>query len=417
MQQLREEDPLWDDLQEIQKAADRAAGLTRQLLAFSRKQVLQPRIISLNEVVIGMEKMLRRLIGEDIDLALALAPNLWTVKTDPGQIEQVIMNLAVNSRDAMPDVGKLTIETANVKLDADYTARHAMVTPGAYVLLAVSDTGCGMDEATQQRVFEPFFTTKEVGKGTGLGLSTAYGIIKQSGGDIWVYSEPGKGTAFKIYLPRTVESVEAAVKALSGEYPAVGNETVLVVEDEEAVRNIAVRVLRAAGYTVLAAANGVEALLACEEHQGEIDLLLTDVVMPQMSGRQLAEQVQQLRPELRVLYMSGYTDNAIVHHGILEAGIQYISKPFAPDDLTRKVRKVLSVKTDAGIKEQPLDKDALQALPQDILGRLRKAVIAARYDEIVELVETIRIADPNLAAGLRRMVDMFDYDGMRDLLR
>jgi PAS domain S-box-containing protein len=427
----REGDPLKNDLLEVKKAGERAVALTRQLLAFSRKQVLQPVPLNLNEIAEGVEKMLRRILGEDIDFVQVLAPDLGLTLADRGQIEQVLMNLVVNARDAMPEGGKLTIETSNVELDEKYTARHVAVNPGSYVQLSVTDTGCGMDEQAKARIFEPFFTTKEKDKGTGLGLSTVYGIVKQSGGDIWVYSEPGQGTTFKIYLPRDLSDTAAAVVT---EFPSVprrvtGTETILVVEDEEGLRKVAGRALEAAGYTVLAAADGDEALLTSAQHVGDIHLLLTDVVMPRMGGRVLAERLTKTRPTLKVLYMSGYTDNAIVHHGVLDAGTHFLAKPFTAADVTRKVREALDsgipnppdghekeVRADAEMEEQPLDKDALRALPPDVLGKLRKAVIAARYDEIVELIETIRATKPDVATGLRRMTDLFDYDRMRDLL-
>jgi two-component system, cell cycle sensor histidine kinase and response regulator CckA len=334
-------DPLRDDLGEIRKAGERAAALTRQLLAFSRKQVLELQVLDLNQVVTNLERMLCRVIGEDIDLGLVLAPDVGWVQADPGQLDQVIMNLVVNARDAMPVGGKLTIETMNVELDEEYVAGHVGVKPGAYVLLAISDNGCGMDMATQQRLFEPFFTTKELGKGTGLGLSTVYGIVNQSGGNIGAYSEPGKGSTFKVYLPRvSADGVQSARSSVS-QGPAVGTETVLVVEDEDAVRKVSVRILRGAQYQVLSAAGGGEALLLCEQYQGEIHLLLTDVVMPQMSGRQLAERLRGERPGLRVLYMSGYTNGAIAHQESLESGARLISKPFSAIELTRMVRTVL----------------------------------------------------------------------------
>ena len=341
LEELGEDDPLRQDVAEIRSAGERAAGLTRQLLAFSRKQVLEPQVLDLNETVAGMEPMLRRLTGEDIELTKMLAPDLGRVKADPGQLEQVIMNLTVNARDAMPDGGELTIRTTNVELDQEYADEHVEVAAGPYVLLAVSDTGCGMDEATRRRLFEPFFTTKERGKGTGLGLSTAYGIVKQSGGYIWAYGEPGRGSTFKVYLPRLEEDATPAVVTPFIEEPATGTETILVVEDEEAVRKVAARTLRLAGYQVLTAADGEEALLACQGHQGEIHLLLTDVVMPQMSGPHLAKRLQELRPELRVLYMSGYSEDAIVHHGVLDPGTSFVGKPFGGNDLRRKVRQAL----------------------------------------------------------------------------
>jgi two-component system cell cycle sensor histidine kinase/response regulator CckA len=336
-------DPLWELLVEVKKAGERAAALTRQLLAFSRKQVLALQVLDLNQLVANLEKMLRRLIGEDIHLEQRLAPDLGRIKADPGQIEQVIMNLVVNARDAMPDGGKLTIETSNIDLDEEYATRHLAVTPGPHVLLAISDSGCGMDAATLKRLFEPFFTTKAQGKGTGLGLSTVYGIVKQSGGDIQVYSEVGKGTTFKVYLPRMSDDEKPEELKTTGERPAVGHETILLVEDEAALREVVERMLRAMRYKVLKAASGSEALRIGQQYQSEIHLLLTDVVMPQMSGRQLAEQLIGQRPSMRVLYMSGYTDDAIVHHGVLDPGTEFISKPFTSADLARKVRDTLDI--------------------------------------------------------------------------
>jgi len=340
---VREDDRTRDELLEVKKAGERAVALTRQLLAFSRKQVLQPVVLDLNQITAGVEKMLRRILGEDIDYVQVLAPDLGAVRADPGQIEQVLMNLVVNARDAMPTGGKLTIETSNVDLDEEYAARHVAVKPGPYVRFTVSDTGCGMDTATQARIFEPFFTTKEKGKGTGLGLSTVYGIVAQSGGTIWVCSEPGQGTTFKIYLPREISAkmTVTATRLAAVQTPPTGTETILVVEDEEAILNIAERILHEAGYTVLTAASPDDALMACKAQQGKIHLLLTDVVMPQMGGRVLAETLVVARPGIKVLYMSGYTDDAIVHHGTLDPGTHFIAKPFSAADLTRKVRKVL----------------------------------------------------------------------------
>ena len=341
MVSAREDDRIRDELLEVKTAADRAATLTRQLLAFSRKQVLQPVVLNLNQIASGVEKMLHRILGEDIDYVQMLAPDLGAVWADPGQIEQVLMNLVVNARDAMPEGGKLTLATCNVDLDEDYAARHVAMKPGSYVQLAVTDTGCGMDAATKAQIFEPFFTTKEKGKGTGLGLSTVYGIVKQSGGNVWVYSEPGLGTTFKIYLPRVEATVESTPVVKTVATHTAGTETILVVEDEESIRDITKRILVLAGYTVLTAASAGDAMLICEAHTREIHLLLTDVVMPQMGGRGLAERVTSLRPGIKVLYMSGYTDDAIAHHGTLSPGTHFIAKPFSAVDLTKKVREVL----------------------------------------------------------------------------
>ena len=339
---LPENDPRRESAVEIREAGRRAAGLTQQLLAFSRRQVLEPRVLDLNAVISSMEKMLRRVIGEDIELTTALDPDLWRTMADPGQIEQAIVNLAVNARDAMPRGGRLTLETANVTLDEKFAAAYATVQPGPHVMLAVSDTGVGMDAALQTRLFEPFFTTKERGKGTGLGLSTTYGIVKQSGGSIWVYSEPGLGTTFKIYLPRCEEELEGVEREAP---PAPlstrsGSETVLLVEDEAEVRRLVDRLLRMQGYAVLPAATPAEAVAAARA-SGRIDLLVTDVIMPGMNGRELANLLASECPRLRVLYMSGYTDAAIAHQGILPPGTAFLSKPFTPDALARKVREVL----------------------------------------------------------------------------
>ena len=341
LMELKEGGPLRENIEEINKASDRASDLTHQLLAFSRRQILEMKVLDLNALLPGVEMMLRRVIGEDIELVTRLAEDLGRVKSDRGQIEQVIMNLAVNARDAMPDGGKLTIETANAELDEAYARAHVAVTPGRYVMLSVSDTGVGMTPEVRGRVFEPFFATKEKVKGTGLGLSTVYGIVKQSGGNIWVYSEPGKGTTFKIYLPRVDEPLEEVVERVAGGELHRGDETILVVEDEDKVREVAVRILSGQGYRVLEASQGLDAFLIFTEHDGPIHLLLTDVVMPKMSGRELAETLMSIRPRIKVLYMSGYTDNAIVHHGVLETGMDFIQKPFAVDTLARKVREVL----------------------------------------------------------------------------
>jgi PAS domain S-box-containing protein len=335
-------DPRLGDLEGIKQAAERAAKLTQQLLAFGRKQVLQLKVLDLNSVVANLEDMLQRLLGEDIDLATVLDPSLGRVKADPGRIEQVIMNLAVNARDAMPQGGKLTIKTMNVVLDDEYARRFVDVEPGRHVILEVNDAGIGMDEEVQSHLFEPFFTTKEEGKGTGLGLSTVYGIVKQSNGHISVYSEPERGTTFKIYLPRTDEDAEAIPRELSSTERERGSETILLVEDDDAVRNLVRRILTGSDYTVLEARNGEEAIQVCRQHEGPLHLLLTDVVLPGgMSGRQIAERLELLRPEARVLYMSGYTDDAIGRHGVLDPGIAFLEKPFAPTTLVHKVRRVL----------------------------------------------------------------------------
>ena len=328
------------DVEEIRKASERAASLTRQLLAYSRRQMLQPVVLDLNVVVAEMDKLLRRLIGEHIALVTVLAPDLGRVKADPNQLEQVIVNLAVNARDAMPEGGKLTIETANVDLDEVFAQAHLGSVPGAYAMLAVTDTGSGMDATVRAHLFEPFFTTKEVGKGTGLGLATVYGIVKQSDGYISVYSEPGHGSSFKIYLPRIATPARAPAGPQKGG-PARGTETVLVVEDEPAVLSLSRRALEAQGYVVLAASDAAAALRVVERHGGMIHLLLTDVVMPGLSGRELADQLAGQRPGIRVLYMSGYPGDAVVQHGTLPSGSAFLQKPFSPDGLARKVRDVL----------------------------------------------------------------------------
>jgi PAS domain S-box-containing protein len=350
LRRLSYDDPIRRNLEEIRKTANRAASLTRQLLAFSRKQILEPKVLDLNVVVKDMYTMLRRLIGEDIDLATNATFDLGKVKADPGQVEQIILNLVVNARDAMPHGGKVTIETGNVSLDERYASEHVPVQTGDYVMLAISDTGSGMDKETQSHIFEPFFTTKEAGRGTGLGLSTVYGIVKQSGGFIWVYSELGKGTAFKIYLPLVVDEAEVGKPKLHlSPTDLRGDETILLVEDEDVVRRMARLILESRGYRVLEAREGEAALRVFCEHASQIDLMVTDVIMPGMSGRMLAERVAVLSPDLPVLYMSGYTDDAIVRHGLLGDQLEFIQKPFAPELLTRKVRSVLDSREQAGV--------------------------------------------------------------------
>jgi PAS domain S-box-containing protein len=339
--ELKESDPLREKIEIINDAADHSANLSRHLLAFSRRQVMESNVLDLNNLIKDLDRMLHRVIGEDIDLSYVYAQNLGRVKADPVQIQQVILNLVINARDAMPKGGKLIIETSEIELDENYVHAHVKMTPGRYVLLMVNDTGTGMTPEVRERIFEPFFTTKPRGKGTGLGLSTAYGIVKQSGGYIWAYSDPGVGSTFKIYLPRVEEPVdEEKGKALARELLCRG-ETLLVVEDEKYVRLLLGKALRKKGYNILEASNGGEALLICEEHKDPIHLLLSDVIMPRMSGPDLAQRLRLLHPVLKVLYMSGYAHDAITHHGILEKGINFIQKPFPIEKLTEKVHKVL----------------------------------------------------------------------------
>ena len=333
---------------EILKAAHRAAALTKQLLAFSRKQVLEPKVLDLNTVVADVEKMLKRLIGEDILLEILVSPDLHAVKADPGQIGQVIMNLAVNARDAMPNGGKLTIETANTTLDEKDAGRYRYVVPGQYVKLRVSDTGCGMDAETQSHVFEPFFTTKEKGKGTGLGLATVYGVVKQSGGYIWLQSDVGKGTQFEIFLPRVEGEIEKPQKASAPAKESRGGQTILVVEDEQALRKLTCSVLQDLGYTVLEAGDAAEALALVKQCKPAVDLLLTDVVMPGKSGRDLADELVPQIPGMKVLFMSGYTDGAIAAHRVLEPGLSLLRKPFSSEELTQTVARILAGEAEHG---------------------------------------------------------------------
>jgi PAS domain S-box-containing protein len=341
MESLLPGDPIRRDIDEIRKAGERAVSLTRQLLAFSRRQILQPKIINLNNVVTDLEKMLRRLISRDIELLTTLEPALGRVKADPGQIEQVIMNLVINARDAMPDGGTLTIETANVEVDENYARRHVDVKAGSYVMLAVNDTGTGMDAETQTRIFEPFFTTKEPGRGTGLGLATVYGIVQQSNGHIVIESKVEHGTSFRVCLPqvRPAEGPDKVAEPLPE--PRWGLETVLIVEDEEGVKRVARRFLENRGYTVMEAASGEEALRLCQEYTKSIHLLLTDVVMPGMNGRQLAERLTGLYPEMKVIYMSGYSDETVGRHGVFGPDMILLQKPFTPVALVSKVREAL----------------------------------------------------------------------------
>jgi CheY-like chemotaxis protein len=325
---------------EIVKAGDRAANLTRQLLAFSRQQILTPRVLDLNAVVGDMARLLRRLIGEDVELATAAGADLWLVEADPGCLEQVIVNLAVNARDAMPTGGRLTVETRNVVLDEEYVRARPGARTGPHVLLSVSDTGCGMTEEVKARAFEPFFTTKQPGKGTGLGLATVYGIVKQSGGHVGVYSEKGRGSTFKVYLPRAAGQPSSGRSSLGLPMPR-GSETLLLVEDDGAIRALAERVLLGCGYAVLCAPDGAAALDVAAGHGGAIDLLLTDVVMPRLGGGELVRRLAAVRPGLKVLFLSGYADDAVVRHGVLREGVPFLHKPFSAAALTRKVREVL----------------------------------------------------------------------------
>ena len=330
-------------IEEIKKAGKKAASLTRQLLAFSRKQVIMPKVIDLNKGINETKNMLKHTIGEDIEFLTILEPELEKVYADSGQIDQIIMNMVVNARDAMPQGGKLTIETANADLNKNYFREHDIKEekPGHYVMLTVSDTGSGMDKETREHIFEPFFTTKEVGKGTGLGLSTVYGIVKQNNGFVWVYSEPGRGSTFKVYLPKVKGDAEPKEKEQSPVDDPIGSETVLIVEDDYGLRKFAQEVLRNYGYRVIVAENGEDALRVSEEYEGPIHLLLTDVVMPRMGGKELTERLQPLYSRMKVIYMSGYTDNAIVHHGVLAPGVNFLEKPFTLEGLGRKVRKAL----------------------------------------------------------------------------
>ncbi len=345
---LGPEDPRREELQGIREASQRATSLTRQLLAFSRKQMLRPKVVNLNSVIVNLENMLRRLIGEDIELITLLEPGLWLVEADLGQVEQMVMNLVVNARDAMPQGGKLAIETGNMEVGDDFAHAHYPIVPGGYVMLVVSDNGIGMSPETRERIFEPFFTTKQRSKGTGLGLSTVYGIVKQSGGFIWAHSEPGKGATFKVYLPR----VEKNVTPLQGEVrwaaAPQGSETLLLVEDEDSVRGLARRILEGRGYRVLEAEDAQQALEVADAFAEPIHLLLTDLVMPGLSGRELAERLQPERPDMKVLYMSGYSDHAVLRDQTLNSGANFLHKPFTPESLASRVRDILDARRSAG---------------------------------------------------------------------
>lgn len=341
LKSLGDDNSLRKDVEEIKRAGEQATSLTRQLLVFSRRQTFQPKILSLNGIVADLEKMLRRLIGEDIDLIVTLSPDLEYIKADPGQMDQVIINLVINARDAMPQGGRLIIETVNIDLDEAYVNQHVNVQPGPYVMLAISDTGTGMDAETLSHIFEPFFTTKKESEGTGLGLATVYGIVKQSGGHIWVYSELGQGTTFKIYLPRIEEVDELAGQDQASTGSFQGSETILLVEDEDTVRNMVRRILLEKGYTVLEACHGDEALAICEQYKNPIHLMITDVIMPQMSGRELFQRLTLLYPKMKVLYISGYTDSVIIRHHVLNPATAFLQKPFTPNALAGKIREVL----------------------------------------------------------------------------
>jgi two-component system, cell cycle sensor histidine kinase and response regulator CckA len=343
LEEFQDQNPVREHVEEILSAANRAAALISQLLAFSRQQPMRPQVINLNALIANTEKMLSRLIQEDVALELILQDGLGSVKGDPAQVEQAIVNLVVNARDAMPAGGRITVETADVCLDESYASTHMGVQPGEFVMIAVSDTGEGMDEDVLRRVFEPFFTTKEQGKGTGLGLATVYGMAKQNGGDVWVYSEPGKGTTFKLYLPSVDEPGAALPTVLSQPAPR-GCETILVVEDEPSVRSITVKMLQQLGYVTLATASGAEALEVSRTYRGAIALLLTDVVMPNMNGRQLAGELAGVRPDMKVLYLSGYTRNVALQHGIVDSSVAFLPKPFSRDTLAKAVRNVLEIK-------------------------------------------------------------------------
>jgi two-component system cell cycle sensor histidine kinase/response regulator CckA len=396
-------DPLRPKAEQIKKAGLRAATLTRQLLAFSRQQVLEPKVLDLNAVVADTLKMLQRVLGEDIELIASPGPELGRIKADQGQIEQVIMNLAVNARDAMPHGGTLRISTTNEDLDEVYVLQHPeVVVPGSYVMFAVSDTGCGMDRETQTKIFEPFFTTKELGKGTGLGLATVYGVVKQSGGYIWVYSELGRGSTFKIYLPRIEEALTASDSGKGGKEIGRGWETILLVEDAQPLRELAHELLEDSGYTVLEAANGADAIQVAEQHQGPIHLLLTDVVMPGMDGPKVAEYMTRICPGIKVLYASGYTDDTIVHHGVLNSGIALLQKPFTRATLTNKVREVLGLPEvhEIGGPSARVDEKQITAMPRILIVDDDEAMRGLLRERLEGMYQIFGTGDPEEAIAL-----------------
>lgn len=354
--ELSPQDPLHFKIEEILKAANKSADLTRQLLAFSRQQIIEPKVLNINTIIDDSERMLNRLLGEDIELTFTPQSDLWSAIMDPSQIDQILVNLAVNARDAMPKGGKLLIETDNATIDKTFCAKHIGALPGDFIVLVISDTGSGMDKETQQHLFEPFFTTKGEGKGTGLGLSTVFGIVKQNNGFIHVYSEPGLGTTFRIYFPRYLGS---AIETKEKEAPAVlrGTETILVVEDEEQLLAISKAFLDSQGYTVLTASQPGEAIILCEKYEGDIHLLITDVVMPTMNGKELRERIEKLKPGIEILFMSGYTADVIAHHGVLAEGVTFIQKPFMMGDFLGKVRGVLGNKINMASEKAPLKKN------------------------------------------------------------
>jgi signal transduction histidine kinase/ActR/RegA family two-component response regulator len=420
-----------EDLLEIKKAGEKAVGLTRQLLIFSRKPLMSTVTMDLNHVVVELGKVIQRLLGKGVTYFQDLATDLGAVRADPGQVEQLIVNLVVNAYDAMPEGGKFTLQTSNVIIDAAYAAHHVDVKPGSYVRLTVTDTGCGMDEQTKARLFEPFFSTKGKGKGKGigLGLSAVYGIVKQSGGHIRVHSEPGRGTTFKIYLPRAKASAAPVPAAPVGIAGFRGTETVLLVEDGEALRHVVQRALEMAGYTVVSVADGGEALLAAARHTGELQLLLTDIAIPKMNGRSIAQELRKTHPSLKVLYMSGYAENMIAQEDTFGAGEHFIGKPFTSGELARMVRAVLDGKAAGlaagsppvewvgeGREGSVIDRSQVQVLPEEVRDNLRKAVAAAHYDEVGDIIEDIQDEAPDLAKDLRHMADSFDYEGILEFL-